>query len=147
LEHLHSKNIIYRDVKPDNLLISAHPRIKLADFGNVHFLSANESSIKGMEGTTSYMSPEMRMGRYYDQRTDIWSFGITVLNVLFDSPDFETMGAKKFAEEYCYGSEEATNFITTLFLKARERPSATKLLDVYRTLVVLMVAPVYSEGE
>jgi serine/threonine protein kinase len=137
LDYLHSQNIIYRDLKPDNLLVSYHPRIKLADFGNVHFLPASDSVTRGLEGTISYMSPEMRMGRYYNTKTDIWSFGITMLNVLFDNnttfPNFELGGpwaARKFAEGQLYLSADLKKFIQSLFLKAAERPSAKDLLNV-----------------
>jgi len=137
LDHLHSKNIVYRDLKPDNLLISYRPRMKLADFGNVHFLPTNNSLIRGLEGTVSYMSPEMRMGHYYNTKTDIWSFGITMLNVIFDNnttfPNFELAGpwaARKFAGEQFYLSTELKTFIQTLFLKSADRPSAKELLNV-----------------
>jgi serine/threonine protein kinase len=136
LDHLHSQNIIYRDVKPDNLLISAHPRMKLADFGNVHFLPDTETVIRGLEGTTSYMSPEMRMGRFYNTKTDIWSLGITLLNVLFDNdttfPNFDVTGpwgARKFAAEQDYLSFELEDFMQSLFLKSGDRPTAKQLLQ------------------
>jgi serine/threonine protein kinase len=137
LEHIHSLNIIYRDVKPDNILISAHPRMKLADFGNVHFLPDTQSVIRGLEGTTSYMSPEMRTGRYYNTKTDVWSLGMTMLHVLFhdDStfPNFEITGpwaARKFAEEQYYKSTALEDFVNSLFLKSSDRPTAKELLNV-----------------
>jgi serine/threonine protein kinase len=137
LKHLHSRNVIYRDVKPDNLLISLHPRIKLADFGNVHFLPDEQSTIRGLEGTTSYMSPEMRSGFYYNTKTDIWGLGMTFLNVLFHDddtfPNFDIAGpwaARKFAEEQTYSSVELENFVSSLFLKSGDRPTASQLLMV-----------------
>ena len=129
-------------MKPDNLLISSHPRIKLADFGNVHFLPDNESVIRGLEGTVSYMSPEMRMGRFYNTKTDIWSLGMTMLNILFYNdttfPNFEVAGpwaARKFADEQHYRSIELRNFMLSLFLKSSDRPSAKQLLNVRLLLV------------
>jgi serine/threonine protein kinase len=111
--------------------------MKLADFGNVHFLPSGESVTRGLEGTVSYMSPEMRMGRYYNTKTDVWSFGITMLNILFDNnttfPNFELAGpwaARKFANQQLYLSAEFKMFMESLFLKASERPSAKELLEV-----------------
>jgi len=111
--------------------------MKLADFGNVHFLPNRNATIRGLEGTKSYMSPEMRMGRNYNSKTDIWSLGITLLNVLFfndiEFPNFDETGPwapRKFAEEQCYLSDELEEFMHSLFLKSSERPSAQELLQV-----------------
>ena len=111
--------------------------MKLADFGNVHFLPASEAVIRGLEGTISYMSPEMRMGRYYNSKTDIWSLGMTMLNILFYDdtafPNFEVAGpwaARKFAEGQKYLSTELKEFMHSLFLKSSDRPTANQLLQV-----------------
>ena len=102
--------------------------------------------IKGMEGTPSYMSPEMRRGHYYDRKTDIWSLGITLLNVLFDDnttfPNFEfggTNAAKRFAEEQEYLSEAMCDFTLSLFAKADLRPTACELLRVCGIVIMLMM--------
>jgi serine/threonine protein kinase len=83
------------------------------------------------------MSPEMRKGREYDTRTDIWSLGVALLNVLFyceeGFPNFEGGGewaARRFAEKQELGSWELQEFVGFLFMKSSERPSATELLNV-----------------
>jgi len=93
--------------------------------------------IQGMEGTPNYMSPEMRRGHYYDRKTDIWSLGVTLLNILFDDkmqfPNFEVGGtnsAKRYAQEQVYLSEDMRDFIMSMFLKAESRPSSRDLLKV-----------------
>jgi serine/threonine protein kinase len=111
--------------------------MKLADFGNVHFLPTSEALVRGLEGTISYMSPEMRMGRYYNTKTDIWSLGMTMLHTLFYDdttfPNFEVAGpwaARKFAEGQEYLSTELKEFMHSLFLKSSDRPTANQLLQV-----------------
>ena len=114
--------------------------MKLADFGNVHFLPSNDALIRGLEGTVSYMSPEMRMGRYYNTKTDIWSLGMTMLHILFYNettfPNFEVTGpwaARKFAEEQDYLSTELKEFMRSLFLKSSDRPTVKQLLQVFQS--------------
>ena len=116
--------------------------MKLADFGNVHFLPDSESVIRGLEGTICYMSPEMRTGRYYNTKTDIWSFGMTMLNILFDNdttfPNFETVGpwaARNFADRQSYSSIELKNFMHSMFLKSSGRPTAEQLLQVKSAII------------
>ena len=137
IDHLHSQNIIYRDVKPDNLLISSHPRIKLADFGNAHFLSCEDESVCGLEGTQCYMSPEMRMKHKYSRETDVWSLGITILHILFYDedtfPNFDNQGpwaGQKFARAQSYTSNDLKDFVHLLFQRRKDRPTAGQLLEV-----------------
>jgi len=82
------------------------------------------------------MSPEMRMGRFYNTKTDIWSLGITMLNMLFDNdttfPNFDLTGpwgARKFSGEQEYMSSELGDFMQSLFLKSGDRPTAKQLLQ------------------
>jgi serine/threonine protein kinase len=92
---------------------------------------------RGLEGTISYMSPEMRRGSHYNTKTDIWSLGMTLLNLLFhdaeDFPNFEVTGmwsARNYANGQEYASSELEEFMSCLFLKISERPSAKELLEV-----------------
>jgi serine/threonine protein kinase len=94
--------------------------------------------VRGLEGTISYMSPEMRRGSNYNTKTDIWSLGMTLLNLLFhdeeDFPNFEVTGmwaARNYANGQGYASTEMEEFMSCLFLKSSERPSAKELLEVF----------------
>jgi serine/threonine protein kinase len=114
-----------------------HPQIELADFGNARFLSDNNAVVRGLEGTISYMSPEMRRGGDYNTKTDIWSLGMMLLNLLFhdedDFPNFEIMGswaARNYAKRQHYQWTDLEKFISSLFVKSNERPSVKELLEV-----------------
>jgi serine/threonine protein kinase len=79
LEHLHSKNIIHRDIKLDNILIGSDGFLKIADFGVSVFLRARDKKSKkahGICGTHGYMPPEMIEGKGYNTKADIWSLGV-----------------------------------------------------------------------
>jgi serine/threonine protein kinase len=99
------------------------------------------------------MSPEMRMGRFYNTKTDIWSFGMTMLNILFDNdttfPNFENAGpwaARKFAGEQSYPSIELKSFMQSLFLKNGDRPTAQQLLNVHYFAFELTIGSIRAES-
>lgn len=83
LQTAHKKNIIHRDLKPGNVIMTPDGIVKILDFGLAKLAGTPKTSKDGiMAGTVSYMSPEQLQGAEVDYRTDIWSFGITVYEML-----------------------------------------------------------------
>eukprot|EP00514_Thraustochytrium_sp_LLF1b_P011789 CAMPEP_0184560400 /NCGR_PEP_ID=MMETSP0199_2-20130426/46916_1 /TAXON_ID=1112570 /ORGANISM="Thraustochytrium sp., Strain LLF1b" /LENGTH=1154 /DNA_ID=CAMNT_0026957701 /DNA_START=181 /DNA_END=3645 /DNA_ORIENTATION=+ len=80
LEYLHQKNVIHRDVKPSNILVSRSGTVKLADFGISRDTEDNGGVCCTYTGTLQYMSPERVQTRGYTTKADIWSFSLTILN-------------------------------------------------------------------
>jgi serine/threonine protein kinase len=88
----HSQGIIHRDIKPANILVDSSGRVKLTDFGIAAAL--DEASITGtgqVIGTPEYMSPEQAGGRHVDGRTDLYSLGIVLHEMLVGHTPFHTM--------------------------------------------------------
>ncbi|KAI9230814.1 MAG: kinase-like domain-containing protein [Piptocephalis tieghemiana] len=79
LVYLHQQRIIHRDVKPSNILVNAQGQIKLCDFGVSGELV--DSVARTFLGTSYYMAPERIMGGGYNVRSDIWSLGLTMVEV------------------------------------------------------------------
>ncbi len=90
LECTHSKGIIHRDIKPDNILISSTRVAKLTDFGIVHVEEATFTPTGALIGTPRYMSPEQVMGLKIDGRADLYSAGIILYEWLVGAPPFVT---------------------------------------------------------
>ena len=82
LEFLHSKGVIHRDIKGENVLLDANGRVKLADFGCARDHSAASQLCGTFAGSPYWMAPEVIKNNGYDDRADIWSVGCTTMEVL-----------------------------------------------------------------
>ena len=90
LDHAHSQGILHRDIKPSNVLIDAASRPILADFGLARLLaqSARITHTEQTVGTPDYMSPEQALGGDVDHRSDLYSFGVIVYEMLVGKAPF-----------------------------------------------------------
>ena len=84
----HERNIIHRDIKPQNMIISRDGKVKVADFGIARAATAQTLSSAAM-GSVHYISPEQARGGYSDARSDIYSLGITMYEMLTGRLPFE----------------------------------------------------------
>ena len=103
LEAAHANGIIHRDLKPANIKVRPDGTVKVLDFGLAKFLEAGDSSVPGESthlepgatqrggvlGTPAYMSPEQATGRPTDRRTDVWSFGCVLFEMLTGRAAFD----------------------------------------------------------
>lgn len=76
LEELSERNILYRDLKPENVMLDAQGYLKLIDFGIAKKLPEGESKTFTMIGTPHYMAPEVMRGHGYGTEVDLWSMGV-----------------------------------------------------------------------
>ena len=82
LEHAHSRNIIHRDIKPHNIMILKDGSVKVADFGIARVASAQNTLTKEALGSVHYISPEQARGARVDNRTDLYSLGVVMYQML-----------------------------------------------------------------
>ena len=88
LEAAHAQNIVHRDVKPQNIIISTDGKVKVTDFGIARAASTNTISSNAM-GSVHYSSPEQVRGGYADSKSDIYSVGITIYEMLTGRVPFD----------------------------------------------------------
>merc|ERR1719424_531136 len=86
MAHLHRQNIIYRDLKPENLIIDGEGYIKLIDMGFARKLSSGQAYT--LCGTPYYLSPEMIKHTGYDKGTDWWTVGVLIYEMIAGHPPF-----------------------------------------------------------
>lgn len=84
----HEQHIIHRDIKPQNMIISRDGKVKVADFGIARAVSTQTMNATAV-GSVHYISPEQAKGGYCDERSDIYSFGITMYEMVTGRLPFE----------------------------------------------------------
>lgn len=98
LEHAHSKGIVHRDVKPQNIMLQADGSIKMMDFGIARFSRAQSQTVSDKAiGSVHYISPEQAKGDHTDARTDIYSVGVMLYEMLSGKLPFDGTGTVSIA--------------------------------------------------
>ena len=125
LDYLHNHGIIYRDIKPENILIGEDGYLKLIDFGMAKMIKGNEKATSFC-GTPEYLAPEIITGEGHNRAADWWSYGILIFEMLCGIPPF-----------YCENTERMYELITNAELRFPKRvPVSDNAKDLIKKLLI-----------
>ncbi len=139
LQAAHQARLIHRDVKPQNVLIDPEGRAKITDFGIALSLESHGLTATGrVLGTTDYVSPEQAMGREIDARTDVYSLGILLYEMLTAEVPFKAetqVGvAMKHVNETVPNVQRRRPDASAVLAAAIEKATAKEPKDRYRDM-------------
>lgn len=151
MQAAHSHHIVHRDIKPQNIIISRDGKVKVTDFGIAKAASSSTITSSTM-GSVHYISPEQARGGYSDERSDIYSFGITLFEMLtgtvpFDGDSTVSVAVQHIQEEIPKPSTVADGIpvsIDMIVLKCTQKKTERRYQDAAELIADLkksLVAP------
>jgi serine/threonine protein kinase len=168
LAFMHAKGWVHRDVKPDNILVNARAEVRIIDFALAQRRQSRKSGLFGLkkkkgkaQGTRSYMSPEQIRGEPLDERADIYSFGITLYELLTFRPPFRASSGEELLKKQMFEkpappssynpdvTKEMSDLVMSMLSKQPEgRPrDFSDLLVKFRGVRVFKTAPVRKQAD
>jgi len=130
LSEAHKKHIIHRDIKPQNIIITEDGNVKVTDFGIARVSSGATISVDGdVLGSVHYLSPEQARGGYVDERSDIYSLGVVMYEMLtgkvpFDGDTPVAVAIKQIEQPpvpLCELNEDIPENVSSIVLKAMSK--------------------------
>ena len=100
-DYAHKRGIIHRDIKPGNIMVTHEGTVKVVDFGIARVLEASKTQTGMLIGTFPYMAPEQYQAEHADARSDIWSFGVLLFELLCYQRPFSGATPERLMHSIC----------------------------------------------
>ena len=146
LDAAHKHNIVHRDIKPQNIIISKEGKVKVTDFGIAKVASSSTINSSSTMGSVHYISPEQARGGYSDARSDLYSLGITIFEMLTGTVPFD--GDSTVTDDIPLSIDRIVLKLTQKKPDRRYQTAAELITDLKKSLVMpdtdfVVMAPLY----
>jgi serine/threonine protein kinase len=148
LDYAHKRGIVHRDIKPGNIMLSKEGTVKVVDFGIARVLQSSKTQTGMLIGTFAYMAPEQYHGEHADERSDLWSFGVLLYELVCYQRPFRGDSAANLMHSICdqdppsvrEGAADCPAELETVLRRALQKSPA----DRYQTMedVLLELDPI-----
>jgi NIMA (never in mitosis gene a)-related kinase len=138
MKHVHDRKVLHRDLKTQNVFLTADGRCRLGDFGVSKVLNGTHNLASTAVGTPYYLSPEICENKKYDHKSDVWSLGCVLYELVSGAHPFDAASLKLLVAKITKGiyapvpgvSPEVSLAIKAMLQRdARKRPSVNELLQ------------------
>ena len=155
MDAAHKHNIVHRDIKPQNIIISKEGKVKVTDFGIAKVASTATINTSASMGSVHYISPEQARGGYSDERSDIYSLGITLFEMLTGTVPFDGDTAVSVAVQHIQDTIPAPSqlvegipvSVDKIVLKCTQKKTDRRYQSAYDLIVDLKKSLVMPEDD
>ena len=154
IQAAHNQHIVHRDIKPQNIIISKEGKVKVTDFGIARATTATNTISTNVMGSVHYTSPEQARGGIVDEKSDIYSAGITMYEMItghvpFDGDSTVSVAIKHLQEEIVSPAEEVPDIpysLECIIMKCTQKNPERRYLNCQSLILDLKRSLVSPEG-
>lgn len=154
IQAAHNQHIVHRDIKPQNIIISKEGKVKVTDFGIARATTSTNTISASVMGSVHYTSPEQARGGIVDEKSDIYSAGITMYEMItghvpFDGDSTVSVAIKHLQEELVSPAEEVPDIpysLESIIMKCTQKNPERRYLNCQSLILDLKRSLVSPEG-
>ena len=142
LEHAHSRGIVHRDIKPHNVMVLKNGSVKVTDFGIARVMSKTNTLTKEALGSVHYISPEQAKGGWVDNRSDLYSLGVVMYEMMTGRPPYDGESPVAVAIQHINGGAPLPSTLNPNIPRGLEqiimKAMALEVVDRYESATLML---------